>query len=154
LRKRTVFWLAFLTVFIALIAVALVLFLMVAAVHDEGSEDLAREWRTAFLQYPDPAAAVAADAMIVVLKFENGEWAIGKSQDSHGGWRYGGGTLVIRDSHGRTRAFFGHVCGPRFLYMHRDNPSLDRLYEELAEEGFVRFQFDSDAGSSTGPAIR
>ncbi len=78
---------------------------------DSGSPSLAAEWRDRLNQYADPNSAHVADPKIVVVRFRNGEWVYGLSQNSHGIWYRGGGTLVVKDSKGRTRAFFGHVCG-------------------------------------------
>ena len=60
--------------------------------------------------FHDPDEAVAAHPEWFQHRFENGEWIFGYGIDSHG-FAFGGGTLVIKDSRGRTRVFFGHVCG-------------------------------------------
>ena len=78
---------------------------------DRGSPTLAAEWRDHLARFDGPDDAVAADPEIAAMRFSNGEWALVKAQDSHGIWRRGGGTVVVRDSGGRTRVFFGHVCG-------------------------------------------
>jgi hypothetical protein len=68
----------------------------------------------------------------------------GKSQDSHGVWRRGGGTLVVRDSRGRVRAFFGHMCGPRYMEwaFGTQNLSLNAFYDRVIHEGNVEYNFD------------
>jgi hypothetical protein len=112
-----------------------------------GSPELAAEWRAALLAAPGPDEAAAADPDVVVLRFPNGEWAFGKSQDSHGTWRRGGGTLVVRDSRSRVRAFFGHVCGPHYMQwgFGRDHPSLDAFYDRVVESGYVEYTFPDAA---------
>lgn len=104
-----------------------------------GSPALAAEWRDRLSQYLDPEAARAGDPEVVVLGFTNGEWVFGRSQSSHGMWHRGGGTVVVRDSRGRTRAFFGHVCGWGQLGVASSEfsqlPSLAEFYKRMAEEG-------------------
>ena len=53
---------------------------------------------------------------LLLHKFpENDQWIIGICDDSHSSpW---GGTIVIHDSEGKTRCFFGHVCGNNFLHI-------------------------------------
>jgi hypothetical protein len=110
----------------------------VSAGSSSGSPALAAEWRDHLARFPDPDAAKAADPQVVVVRCRNGEWAFGRSQNSHGIWYRGGGTVVIRDSAGRTRAFFGHVCGGGHLGVGPvEPPSLAELYKQLAESGFA-----------------
>ena len=105
---------------------------------DKGSPALAAEWRDRLVQYSDPDAARSADPEVLVVRCRNGEWAFGRSKDSHGVWRRGGGTLVVRDSAGRVRAFFGHVCGGQDLGGRgTEPPSLAAYYDGLAEREFV-----------------
>lgn len=91
------------------------LWLLVAGANDGGSPQLAAEWRQELQKYDTPAQATAANPEIHHIKFKNGDWFIGLCRNSHGLYRRGGGTMVTRDSNGRTRAFFGHVCGAGFL---------------------------------------
>src|SRR5262245_2482643 len=86
------------------------LWVAVSVSNNSGSPELAADWRAALLAAAGPDEAAAADPDVVVLRFPNGEWVFGKSRNSHGIWRRGGGTLVVRDSRGRVRAFFGHMC--------------------------------------------
>ena len=105
---------------------------------DRGSPALAAEWRDELAHYADPVAAQSADPEILVVRCRNGKWAFGRSKDSHGVWRRGGGTVVVRDSTGRTRAFFGHVCGGNDLGGRgTDPPSLAAYSDGLAEREFV-----------------
>jgi hypothetical protein len=110
----------------------------VSAGSSLGSPELAAEWRDHLAQYPDPDTASAADPEVIVLRFRNGEWVFGRSQNSHGVWYRGGGTVVVRDSSGQTRAFFGHVCGGGQLGIGSpDLPSLAEFYKQMAEAGFA-----------------
>ena len=78
--------------------------------YGEGSPEYARWWGTAFRKVSDPESAKALYPEVAVKRFDNGEWIFGISLDSHASIR--GGTIVLKDSTGRVRAFFGHVCGP------------------------------------------
>src|SRR5262249_30232056 len=79
----------------------------------EGSPAFRETWRARLRPLADPDAAAALYPDVEVVRFAGGEWVIGVSDDSHASaW---GGTVVVKDSTGRVRAFFGHVCGPRFL---------------------------------------
>lgn len=65
----------------------------------------------------------------VGLCFPNGEWVMGVAKDSHtwySDW-FGGGTVVLKDSRGRVRCFFGHVCGSCNLTFANDPKSLDEF---------------------------
>ncbi len=105
---------------------------------DKGSPALAAEWRNDLARYSEPDAAHSADPEIIVVRCRNGEWAFGRSKDSHGMWRRGGGTVVVRDSAGRTRVYFGHVCGGYELGARGSEPlSLDAYYKGMAESGFM-----------------
>ncbi len=95
-----------------------------------GSVAHANVWRERFQQVGDPDAARKAFAGIVAKRFSGGEWVFGVSEDSHASPE--GGTIVLKDSRGRVRAFFGHVCGPRYLEgVLLSAETLDGVYEEL-----------------------
>lgn len=100
-----------------------------AAVNDSGSPELAEEWRERLLPIdsPETAARVAMSK-----RWPNGEWVAWLSAESHGIWVRGGGTVVIKDSRGQVRAFFGHVCGGFFLPC--DCKSLDEFYARVAQK--------------------
>ena len=125
------------------------IWLTMSYTNDRGSPVLAAEWRTSLLAAPGPDEA-AADPDVVVLRFANGEWVFGKSQDSHAWWRHGGGTLVIRDSRGRVRAFFGHMCGARYMEdaFGRKHPSLDAFYDKVLQYKYVEHIFPDDPGAA------
>lgn len=111
--------------------------------NDSGSPELAEEWRVHLMQFADPNTAKASDPEIIVLRFRNGEWVFGRSQSSHGIWRQGGGTIVVRDSSGQTRAFFGHVCGEGHLaFGNPPLPSLAEYYREMTYGSrFTEYRF-------------
>ena len=116
--------------------------IFVAYGSDTGSPELAAEWRNELLEYQTYTAAIEADATIEHVTFENGEWLIGRAQDSHGMWRRGGGTLVIRDCNDETHVFFGHVCGPDYIswgFGKHDN--LKSFYGSVKESGFEEYAF-------------
>lgn len=60
---------------------------------------------------PDPDTAVQLHPDWGATRFRNGEWIFGRGINSHNLFELGRGTLVIKDSRGRIRIFFGHVCG-------------------------------------------
>jgi hypothetical protein len=66
---------------------------------------------------PDPEAGEGADPGYAAKRFKDGGWVLGIGRDSHGilSKYRGGGTMVVKDSRGRVRCYFGHVCGPRGL---------------------------------------
>jgi hypothetical protein len=79
----------------------------------QGSPRYAQKWRQAFLSLPDPETAENRYPEIAVKRYRNEEWVFGVCEDSHSS--HWGGTVIVKDSTGRVRAFFGHVCGQRFL---------------------------------------
>jgi hypothetical protein len=93
-----------------------------------GSAELAARWRSEFAALPDPDAAQAAHPGVVGKRFPNGEWVFGADRDSHA-YR-DGGTVVIKDSTGRVRAFFGHVCGGILAGVLQRAKSLDDVYAD------------------------
>ncbi len=78
--------------------------------YAEGTPSAARKLIVEMEPFHDPDEAVAVHPDWFYHRFENGEWIFGYGIDSHG-FHVGHGTLVIKDSRGRTRVFFGHVCG-------------------------------------------
>ena len=153
MRRRTVLWILIgLVGTVVLACVGFFGFWMAAAGgSDRGSPELAAEWRAALLAVPGPDEAAAVDADIVVLRFPNGEWAFGKSQSSHGMWLRGGGTLVVRDSRGQVRAFFGHMCGPRYMeWAFGDrNPSLDAFYDRVLKDVKTEYRYPDSVAPGT-----
>lgn len=78
-------------------------------------------------------------AETVGIRFPNGEWVVGVAKDSHGLYSewYGGGTVVLKDSRGRVRCFFGHVCGVGHVMFGGEPASLDEFDAALAETKFA-----------------
>jgi hypothetical protein len=68
-------------------------------------------------------------ANVVGLYFPTGEWVVGVAKDSHAWFSTytGGGTAVLKDSRGRVRCFFGHVCGDGNLALANGAKSLDEF---------------------------
>ncbi len=142
-RRRLLRWLLLAAAVVCVIPCGFFGFWMAAeAGSDSGSPNLAEEWRDEFAPFDDPSEAVAHDPGIILMRFRNGEWVFGRSQNSHGIWLRGGGTVVVKDSKGQTRAFFGHVCGGGHLGIgHPDLPNLEAFYKQLRESGFQEYHF-------------
>ncbi len=110
-----------------------------AGVNIRGSAELASEWKANL----EPLTVSADDLRkdhpdLEVVLFSNGEWVIGTDKNSHGLFARGGGTIVVKDSRGQIRAFFGHVCGPHYLQtFFRDITDLDRFYARMNQFRFT-----------------
>ena len=114
--------------------------ILAAGGSDAGSPELAAEWRAELAGYTTPEDAIAADPEIEHVTFSNGDWLIGRAQNSHGMWRRGGGTVVIKDSNGGSRVYFGHVCGGGFLsWGFGEHGDLDSFYARVTENGFAEY---------------
>jgi hypothetical protein len=101
----------------------------------DGSPKDAHKWRDRFQAIPDPETARNRYSEIHVKQFENGEWIFGICTDSHSSHR--GGTVVVKDSRGAIRAYFGHVCGRYFIDgLFTKSNSLDDFYTCSAWETF------------------
>ena len=129
---------------IVLVLLAAVAFSIVAAgVSDQGSPELAAEWRDELAAFETPQDATLKDSTIEHVKFDNGDWLIGRAQDSHGMWRRGGGTVVVKDSNGETHAFFGHVCGGGFIsWGFGEHADLQSFYARVTENRFHEYDFE------------
>lgn len=94
-------------------AVAALHFIFFDSVGGTGSMAEAVRLRAILEPIPDPEAGRGCDPEFSFHRFPNGEWVMGIARDSHASLsRYrGGGTVVMKDSRGRVRCFFGHVCG-------------------------------------------
>ncbi|HBF34137.1 TPA: hypothetical protein DDW35_06200 [Candidatus Sumerlaeota bacterium] len=113
--------------------VVLVLFFIVLIFPPmgEGSRLSAKKWMRNFSNISTPRQAQKTYPSVVVKTFENGEWVFGICKDSHSSMF--GGTVVVKDSRGTVRAFFGHVCGGNFLrgaILSREN-NIDDVYRRL-----------------------
>ncbi len=119
------------------------LFVAANGESDRGSPQLAEEWRAELSRYATPEEASVANPEIIVVRCTNGEWVFGLAQSSHGMWKRGGGTFVVKDSKGQIRAFFGHVCGPGHLGSMHFKHYLKQYYDATIEEdGFVEYKFE------------
>jgi hypothetical protein len=78
-----------------------------------GSPERAAKWRAVFEGLSDPETVKTRYPFAATKRFDDGSWIFGAGEDSHGDRE--GGTIVVKDSDGRIRAFFGHVCGPGLL---------------------------------------
>jgi hypothetical protein len=115
-----------------------------SAGSDKGSSELAEKWRSELRNYQTPEEAVSKNKDVIIVRFANGEWVFGLCQSSHGVWKRGGGTVVVKDSNGQIRAFFGHVCGEGALGAVWEHDTLDRYYRTIldpAETSFVEHKF-------------
>jgi hypothetical protein len=110
-----------------------VLFMAVALdINDSGSPRLAKEWKSKLEEFTSLDEAKQKDPEIQGQVFRIGEWVFGYARDSHNRWHSGGGTLVVKDSHGNVRVFFGHVCGSRPHILNNPNiRDLNAFYQDL-----------------------
>ncbi len=78
-----------------------------------GSKERAEKWRAIFAALGDPEHIKTKYPFAAMRKYDDRTWIVGVGEDSHGD--RSGGTIVVQGSDGKTRVFFGHVCGPDFL---------------------------------------
>lgn len=109
-----------------------------------GSPEEAAKLRVILEPIASPEEGKGCHPEYVSKQFPNGEWLLGIGRDSHGPLsRYtGGGTFVMKDSRGRMRCFFGHVCGaglPGLICLSKLG-SLDEFDERLAETNYLTEQ--------------
>jgi hypothetical protein len=91
---------------------------------------------------PDPVTALQLHPDWATIRFPNGEWVFGHGIDSHG-FATGHGTLVIKDSRGKVRIYFGHVCGENMPLdfgwdFIRNAKTLDDFYTGLQDRTTLR----------------
>ncbi|HQR09130.1 MAG TPA: hypothetical protein PLN21_20075 [Gemmatales bacterium] len=112
-----------------------------------GSPEEATRLRAIVENIISPEAGEGIHFEYAAKRFKNGEWVLGIGRDSHA-WMSsyrGGGTIVVKDSRGQVRCFFGHVCGPggHDVYMLKAS-SLDDFYKRLGEyKTFTEYQWPS-----------
>jgi hypothetical protein len=126
--------------------ICLLLFLCAASVvgfvwvcfgsHDSGSSDEADRLRAVVESIASPEAGQRIDPDYVAQRLPSGEWVLGIGRNSHAfPARFVDGTIVIKDSRGQVRCFFGYVCGPASLRLtFSDTESLDDLYKRLTND--------------------
>ena len=136
--KKSVKWIlrVLLWLFLAFIALSIAATVLPMG---KGSMRYARKWTQRLEQYVSLADVTNGfeyldvtgtpgrgwDGDLTLLTFTNGNWVVLNTANSHANpW---GGTMVTRDSTGRTRVFFGHVCGGETLR----GDSLDEAYSNL-----------------------
>jgi|SRR6516162_8273626 hypothetical protein len=105
-----------------------------------GSVEEARRLRGIVEAIPTPEAGDGCHPEYASKRLESGDWVLGISRNSHSRMSSfrGGGTVVLKDSRGAIRCFFGHVCGPAgHRSFFNDVKTLDDYYQSLQEAGFV-----------------
>lgn len=106
----------------------------------EGLPSVARRLVAEMSEFDDPDAAIAAHPDWYAKRFSTGEWVFGHGIDSHG-FGIGAGTTVVKDSRGRVRVYFGHVCGtngPLEWIAGYQTSSLAEFDQKLAKDSTVR----------------
>jgi hypothetical protein len=78
-----------------------------------GSTEHAAKWKGIFEPLSDPEVVKTRYPFAATKRYADGSWIFGVSYDSHAG--LDGGTVILKESGGKVRAFFGHVCGPDML---------------------------------------
>jgi hypothetical protein len=123
---------AFFVLFLLLCSAAFIYFNFLDG-YGTGSPEEAAKMRMKLESITSPEAGIGCDREYIWKRFDSGEWVLGICRDSHAFWgKYTGGTVVLKDSRGKTGTYFGHVCGhaPMEMPMHRAY-SLDEFYTEL-----------------------
>lgn len=120
----------FIVITIGIITLGIITLIVLSSLPmGKGSESFARKWTSKLKniesvnefkkEYPEES----------YIELPSGDWAVGVSSDSHASpW---GGTVVIKDSSGNTRSFFGHVCGSRYLTMFFNDKLEHKNLEDL-----------------------
>lgn len=123
--------------------VALFVFVVsVFGIYSEGSPQLAALWAAEMSSWDSPEDA-ANDATVQIIQLSQGEWAIVRSKNSHGGLWSGGGTVVIKDSSGQLQAFHhGHICGDGNPLIANEYDDLPSFYKALTNSDFREFEID------------
>jgi hypothetical protein len=100
-----------------------------------GSTEHAAKWKGIFENLFDPELVKTRYPFGATKRYADGSWIFGVSEDSHAG--RDGGTIVVKDSTGKVRAFFGHVCGPDMLQdVISRSSSLAEFYSILSQSQF------------------
>ncbi len=144
-RRRAVIWAIVIAVGLAVASPFALFAFHIATSGGSGSPEEAAQLKAVVEAIPDPESGIGCHREYRSKRFENGEWVLGIGRDSHAVMsKYrGGGTVVLKDSRGQVRCFFGHVCGPgghrHYWYQAR---SLDEFYKQLVEYGtFTEYQW-------------
>ncbi len=100
-----------------------------------GSAEHAAKWQAILENLSDPELVKTRYPFAATKRYADGSWIFGLSEDSHAG--RDGGTIVVKDSSGKVRAFFGHVCGPDMLQdVITHSGSLVEFYYNLSQSQF------------------
>jgi hypothetical protein len=100
-----------------------------------GSTEHAAKWKGIFENLSDPEVVKTRYPFAATKRYADGIWIFGVSEDSHAG--RDGGTIIVKDSSGKVRAFFGHVCGPDMLQaMMSQSGSLAEFFYILSQSQF------------------
>ena len=101
---------------------------------DAGSPVLATEWAKELEAFDNGQNRDSHESSFV-LEGKDGSWLVGRARGSHGIWKRGGGTIVVRDNKEVTRYFSGHVCSEGLkdtVYEGmREYPSVGEFLDEL-----------------------
>jgi len=109
-----------------------------------GSPMFAKRWAARFEKWESPQEAERRSRRVGSLSLPDGTWFYAVCDGSH--CNPNGGTVVIRDSSGAIRCFFGHVCIGDFQWLASSAAcagtnellrSLSDLYAGLAELQFA-----------------
>lgn len=100
-------------ILIIILILIILIFICIQILPGRGSKYYAHKWYTIFQKIDSIEKAKREYPDISIYKISDGEWIFGISDDSHAS--IFGGTIVVRDSKGNVRCFFGHVCGEKFI---------------------------------------
>lgn len=124
---------------LALLAIFLLLTLLLSLLPmGTGSESYANKWAENFHPIKNVNQAIEMYPIIEYKKFDNGEWIIGISSNSH--YNPWGGTIVTKDSNETIKSFFGHVCGVGFLQMIFPRAKSTNEVYKLLSKGFTEYK--------------
>jgi hypothetical protein len=99
-------------ILLGVISVAIIALVVMPAINGRGSEWQAHRWERRFRGIESTAEAIGKYP-VASRQYADGSWIFGIAIGSHG--NPVGGTVVTKDSTGRIRVFFGHVCAPAVL---------------------------------------
>lgn len=107
----------------------------------KGSPQEAQRWKSAFVAIDTPGQAQTRVPGVFVKPFADGSWVFGVARGSHGD--ADGGTIVVKDSTGAIRAFFGHVCDPSPTTMMTQTPddALASFYRGLLAAKYTEYSY-------------
>ena len=109
--------------------------------HGYGQPSYARHWKAIIEPLPDLDTAISAYPELKVTRFPSGEWVFG-IWISDFGFHQGKGTVVLKDSRGAVRVFFGRVCceDPVDHIFPEPPQTLDRFYTLLLADSPYGFR--------------